>query len=308
VKRGLWLIAGLGLAAATAGPSAAATVQSPGVVEALAMDGGRIAFAAGASRRDCDRVRIWTPATGRVVRLGRATPCVETSTGTGIASVAIAGTRALWLHYTGGNIREWRLYTATTTRPRPRRLRFASRLVDLPAPIVVGHADVSRLGDILPYAVDRTVIALRASGARRFAWQSPTRVVALYALAGELAVARAGGVVTILDAGGRVLAEERYATEVDAVAITGSGLLVQRGRTLELRNPGGAGTWQLPRGSRLEGVGAGDRAFYVARGEARMLVLSGRRDQRVAAASHVTAEGLTIAVSAGRTVRTVPLR
>jgi hypothetical protein len=243
-----------------------------------------------------------------VVRFPRPTSCEETSTGTGVASVAIAGDRVLWLHFTGGNIREWSLFTATTRRPRPRRLRFVARDVDSPPPIVVGPGDASRLGDLLPYAVDRTVIALRTNGARRFAWESPSRVVALYALGGELAVARAGGVVTVLDAQGRVLREERYGSEVDAVVIAGNGLLAQRGRTLELRNAGGARTWRLPAGARLEDAAGSDRAFYVARGAAHMLVTSGRRDVVVGPASHVQAEGLTIVLARGRVVRALPLR
>ncbi|MDQ3822116.1 MAG: hypothetical protein M3321_02610 [Actinomycetota bacterium] len=276
-------------------------------MSALAADGGRIAFAVGRSASDCDRVRIWTPATGRVVRLGRTTSCVTTSTGTGIASLAIAGTRVLWLHYTGGNIREWRLYTATTARPLPRRLAFLTADVDAPAPIVVGDGDASRLGDILPYAVGRTVIALRANGARRFAWTAPRRVVALSALGGELAVAHMGGRVTVLDAGGRVLREERYAGEIDAVKITGNGLLVQRGRVLELRNAGSPRTWTLPAGSRLEDTAGSDGALYVVGGEARMLSLSGSRDVRLGAAAHVEAEGVRVALAAGRVVRTLTL-
>jgi hypothetical protein len=293
---------------AAANAASAATLTSPGPVSALAADGGRVAFAAGRSRTDCDRVRIWTPATGKLVRLARTTSCVATSTGTGIGAVAIAGARVLWLHYTGGNIREWRLFTATPTRPLPRRLAFVTADVDAPAPIVVGDGDASRLGDILPYAVGGTVIALRANGARRFTWTAPTRVVALSALGGELAVAHVGGRVTVLDASGRVLREERYASEITAVEISGNGLLVQRGRTLERRNAGTPRTWTLRADARLEDTAGGDRAFYVAGGEARMLSLSGSRDARLGAAAHVAAEGLTIALASGRNVRTLPLR
>jgi hypothetical protein len=248
--------------------AAAATLTSPAPVSALAADRGRVAFAVGRSSSDRDRVRIWTPATGGVVRLGRTTPCVTTSTGTGIASVAIAGMRVLWLQYTGGNIREWRLFTATPMRPVPRRLAFVTADVDPPAPIVVGDGDASRLGDILPYAVGRTVIALRANGARRFSWTAPTRVVALSTL-------------------------------------SGNGVLVQRGRTLELRGGRAARTWTLAAGARLEDTAGGDRALYVVGNQARMLVLSLSRDVRLAAATHVQGELATIVVSSGRTVRTL---
>ena len=72
---------------------------------------------------------------------------------------------------------------------------------------MIGQGDSSTLGDLLPYAVDRTVVALRVDGSRRFAWTAPARVIALSALNGELAVATEGATVTILDAGGRVLTD-----------------------------------------------------------------------------------------------------
>ena len=66
-----------------------------------------------------------------------------------MATVSIAGRRAVWLHYTGGN-REWSLFTATTRAPRPRQLAFIPRDVDEPAPIVLGEGSGSRYGDYIP--------------------------------------------------------------------------------------------------------------------------------------------------------------
>ena len=113
------------------------TILSPAPVQAIALDTPLLAYAGGRSRGDCDRVRIWSRATRRSVALGRPTHCEETSTGTGIAALSIAGSRVLWLHYTGGNIREWSLFTATTTARKPRLLRFISADVDADAPIVL---------------------------------------------------------------------------------------------------------------------------------------------------------------------------
>lgn len=294
------------LAAASAAAGAPRAVTAPAPVIALAFDGARIAYVSGRTSYDCDRIRIWNLSTRGVSRLGRSTNCEQTSTGNRVADIAIAGARALWLHYAGGNIREWTLWTATTTRPTPRRLRFVARDVDAPAPIVIGPGDGSPLGDMLPYAVDRAVVVLRANGARRFSWTAPARVVALSALAGELAVAYEGGRVAILDAAGRVQRNETYAGRVDAVRITGNGLVVQRGRTLELRDGGTPRTWTLPVGASLEDA-AGGRAFYVAGGRARQLSLSTGSDRLVAAGSHVQVEGVTIAVSSGRRVSALPL-
>lgn len=277
------------------------SLSAPGPVTALAADGERVAFAAGRGAGDCDRVRIWNPRSGRVVRLGRTTACVVTSTGTGIAAVSIAGRRVLWLHYTGGNIREWSLFTATETAPKPRRLRFASADADSAPPIVVGDGDASRLGDLLPYAVGREVIALRANGSRRFAWSAPGRVVALSALGGELAVASEGGRMTVLDLAGRVLREESYAGEISALELTGAGVLVQRGRTLEHRGGSGA-PWValLPAGARLVDAAGTTDALYVVRGLVRARRIGASRDVVVGRGAFAQVEGLRLATASGR--------
>ena len=187
------------------------TVTAPASVTALAFDAGRVAYASGRSASDCNRVQVWDLATRGVTTFPRPTTCVQTSTGSGISDLSIAGNRVLWAHYIGGNQREWTLWTATTTKTKPLRLRFITRDADDAPPIVVGDGESALPGGILPYAVDSEVIALRTNGARRFAWTAPARVTALSALGGELAVASAGGVVTVLDAGGNVLRTESYA-------------------------------------------------------------------------------------------------
>ena len=286
--------------AALAGSSRSVTVPAP--VVAVAFDGSRIAYASGRSAADCNRVYVWNLATRGVSKLGRKTHCEQTSTGNAIASVAIAGIRVLWIHYAGGNFRDWSLWTATTTKPAPIRLRLVTREADAAAPIVIGDGDAGRLGDILPYAVGRTVIALRADGARRFAWTAPARVVALSALGGELAVATEGGAVTVLDAAGRVLSEESYASEIQVVKFAGNGLLVQRGRALELRNVGGSRIWTLPSGARL--VDAADaRAYYVSGGRIHAQSLAGSATRIVGRGTEGAVEGSTLAIAEGRLVR-----
>lgn len=277
------------------------SVSATATVTLLAMDGRRVAFAEAASSRDCHRVRVWNLQTRAVMKLGRTTACVNTSTGTGIASLALAGNRVLWLHYTGGNIREWRLFTATTTARRPRLVRMVSRDVDGRAPIVVGDGNSSRFGDLLPYAVDRDVAVLKADGSRRFSWRAPARVTALSALFGKLAVATEGGTVTVLDASGKPVRSEEFSDEVAGVKLSGDGILVQRGRTLEVRRGGESRTFQLPAGARLEDA-LGDRAFYVTGGQARQLSLRGGAQRMIAVGSHIQAELSTVTVSSGRRV------
>ena len=278
------------------------TVTAPAPVTALAFDAGRVAFASGRSARDCNRVRVWNLVTRGVTTFPRPTSCIETSTGNGISGLAIAGNRVLWAHYIGGNFRDWTLWTATTTKPKPLRLRAVTREADDPAPLVVGDGDSGGLGGMLPYALGREVVALRTSGARRFAWTAPGHVNALSARGGELAVASAGGIVTVLEAGGDVVRSEAYAAEVQAVELTGAALLVQRGRTLELRGSGPARTWLLPAGARLEDA-QGNRAYYMAAGQIRELRLDAiNRQRQLGLGSHVQVDGERLALSSGRRV------
>ena len=282
--------------------AATRTVTAPAPVTALAFDAGRLAYASGHSASDCTRVQVWNLATRGVTLFPRPTSCVETSTGSGISGLAIAGNRVLWTHYIGGNFRDWTLWTATTTKTKPLRLRFVTREAEDPAPIVVGDGDSGTPGGILPYAVDREVIAVRTNGARRFAWTAPARVTALSARDGELAVASAGGVVTVLDAGGSVLRTETFASEVQAVELTGEALVVQRARALELRGAGGPHLWPLAARAQLEDADA-TFAYYVLGGQIRQLRLTADRlERQVGIGSHVQVEGSRLATSTGTRV------
>ena len=305
MRLALLLAAAVVAASAHAG-TANRAVSAPGLITALAVDGRTIAYTAGPSRRDCDRVRMWNLSTRRVTTLGRRTACVQTSTGTAVAQLALAGNRALWLHYTGGNIREWSLWTATTARPAPRRLAFVSQDVDSPAaPIVVGDGDANRYGQLLPYAVGRRVIALAPTGQRRFTWDAPARVVGLSTVGGQVAVAQEGGRVTILEHHGWVVREESYSGEIDAVRLAFGAVTVQRGRTLERRGEGRR-TWRLPAGARLADATA-EHAFYVARDGIHLLSFSTGRDRVIASGSRVAVDGPTIAVASARRVLLLPL-
>jgi hypothetical protein len=289
------------LAVPLADAASVRSVSTPGPVVALALDGRVAAFAEGVSNRDCDRVWLWNLQTRRVTKLGRTTPCVETSTGHGIASVAIASGRALWLHYTGGNTREWRLFTATRTSPRPRQLKLLFAEADERAPIVLGNGDSSRFGDLLPYAVDREVVILRSDGDRYFTWQAPARVVALSALFGKLAVASEGGIVTVLLRNGTVVGTEHFEGEVTAVKLSGDGVLAQIGSRLELRRNGTSRTFALPRGARLRDA-ISDRALFVAGGQIRQLSLATGAQRALGPGVDVDAQLSTVVIATGRRV------
>jgi hypothetical protein len=290
-----------GLLAGAAAASSPSYVTAPAPVSAVAFDGARVAYAVGASAGDCNRVRLWNVSTGGVTRLGRGVPCAQTSTGTGVASVALAGNRALWLNYIGGNIREWTLWTASGTSPKPRRLAFAAKDVDAPSPIVVGDGNTSRKGDLLPYAVDRAVIVLRTSGARRFTWRAPAQVVALDARDGQVAVATADGTVTVLDAAGHVVTQEQLGPGISAVQLSGNALVAQIGRTLDVVGPGPIRQYSLPAGARLQDA-LESTALYAVGGSVISLSTSTGDRLVVARGTAGALESSLAAVASGRRV------
>lgn len=268
----------------------ATVILAPSFLSGVAVDGPGVAYA----DTSC-RVSIWQA--GRTVRLG-ATPCTErTSTGSGLAGLALAGGRALWVTYAGGNIREFTVWTATRTSPRPRRLAFASGDVDAAPAVTVGDGD----GDLLPYAVKRAVVVLRANGARRFAWTAPAPVTAVDAFAGEVAVATAGGLVTVLDANGRVLDEERFGADVYGLQISGSSLVAQVGSTLEVR--GGVSTKKvgIRRGQKLVGAGGG-RAALLGRDGAQLLDLDTGKRSSLGAVRQARVDGVRVVTASGRRI------
>jgi len=286
----------------TALVAGALAVVSPASVNALAAAGGRAAFAAAPTSRHCDRVYVWTTSGRRAVPLGAPKPCGDRlSTGRGVWALALAGDRALWLTYAGGNIREWSLWTGTPSRPRPRLLRFVPRDVDAPAPVVVGNPG----GGLLPYAVDRLVIGLRANGSRAFAWTAPAPPLALSAAPGKVAVTLPGGRVIVLDAAGQTLSDRTYDATVLETRITSAGLVLRRSRSLGLA---AATPWPLPARARLEDV-QGHLAAYSVGSTLHLLRLDTGHELtlRLAAPVHAQIDPGRLYVSSDRLVSERPM-
>jgi hypothetical protein len=281
------------------GAAASPTVVAPRAVSAVALDEGRSVFA---TVRECGGVRVWRPVGGSVIRIGKPRACPQTSTGAALASVAVAGNRVLWLEYVGGNLREWSLFTGTTTRPQARRLHVVTNEAGDDAPIVLGGGDGTRLGGLLPYAVGRAVFVLRVSGGRRFSWAAPALVTALDADRGQVAVATLGGLVTILDANGDFVRRERFSGRVSTLRITRNGVAVQYGRTVEVRGAGPSQSTLLPRGGQLVGAAA-DRVYYASAAGVRVRFLADGRDTLVAAGTLADVDGNIMVVAAGRRLR-----
>jgi hypothetical protein len=103
-----------------------------GPVSELAADGGRVAILVRTETGSCarDRVAVWAPATRSFVPIG-ASACVgSTSTGAGLFSVGLAGTRVAYVQFAGGNTRELRLRLASVGSPRAVTVASASFGVD----------------------------------------------------------------------------------------------------------------------------------------------------------------------------------
>ena len=160
--RTLLVGAALGMTLASSVAAAAPTVDTPrtlatrGPVTALAADGDRVALIVSVPyhRLHCASVVVWEPMRSRVVRLQR--PCGpgdEISRREHTQAVALAGTRAAWLHVGGGHTLEAVLETATLARPaRPFWLAYGASYEG-------GDGDFVRdpVGDgsLLAFTVDR---------------------------------------------------------------------------------------------------------------------------------------------------------
>ena len=251
------VLLGLGALLVASSVAAAASsdrsVTSPGSVLGLARSGYSVAFLSGPSTGHCGpHVELWQLATRGVYRLGRHTDAVcneRPSGGSGVTDLAVAGFRVLWLAYAGGNLRDWVLYTATTTRPAERQLEFKEVEPDATPPIVVGVASES----VLPYSVGSTVKALSPNGKVRYRWRAPARVTNTTAYGAQVAVFVAGGRCFVLSPGGSV--EQTYAFPPGAVqefALAGAGLVVQlRGGRIEIHKGNAVKKLAIPASGRM---------------------------------------------------------
>jgi hypothetical protein len=97
------------------------TVSTRRPITDLSADGARVAFVA-ASPIDCDHAAVWTPATRTIARFDFPHLCLPTSTGSGIYDLELAGSRAAWVHYGGGNTWEFQLVSASLSDRRPATL------------------------------------------------------------------------------------------------------------------------------------------------------------------------------------------
>ena len=261
------------LALGAAGGASARDIDAKGPVVSLATVGVDVAYAVRV-RPSCFEVRVWNTADRGVRRY--AGHCFEsTSTGSGVAGVTVSNGRALWLTFTGGNIREWSLWTKSRTSSA-KRIRFVARDVDAAAPIVLGSAWEGSL----PYAVDRTIVVLRPDGARRFALTAQDRVVFVSAHSRGYAAVLADGRVLTISPTGTVLRERPFDPGfVEAAVLAGPGMMLKTPEGIEIHDGSSVRELPLPAGSRFLGYAEGLLAYASGR-QLRLL--------RVPTAAHTT--------------------
>ena len=254
-------LAALVVVAGAAALTPSRTVVAPLPVQDLALTGRSVAYVADAppTTLRCARIALWYPVGNRRFAFDAKEPCREqASTGQGVWDIGVATRRLLWITYTGGNFREWSLWTATTTRRTPRRLRFLSRDVDAPPPIVIGAAR----HNAIPYAVDREVVLLGDDGRTIFKTTVPSPVRMLATGPGppdcSVAVLLATGDLLCLDRTGTFTPSGAYPlTSVKALGVLPSGAAIQIDRELVVVPPGTheASRLTLPRGATMVDLG-----------------------------------------------------
>lgn len=254
--------------------AAAATSRerlAAGPISALSVTGAEIAYA-DAYRTGCHEVRVW----GHDDRSDRrlASHCfTSTSTGSGVAGVIVYALRGLWLTYTGGNIREWSLWTKGF-HAKTRRIAFLTADVDGPPPVILGRAWEGSL----PYATGRTIVVLDFDGSRRFTLTAPDRVVALSAHSAGYAAVLANGKLMTISPAGKPLRTYAYAPGlVQEAVLSRQGLVVKTAAGLEVHGETPVRKLPLPRGARFLGLTEGIVAYGTGR-ELRLLRLASSRD------------------------------
>jgi hypothetical protein len=233
--------------------------EAPGTLSAVGIAGTEVTYAS-EYRAGCHEIRLWNVADRSDRRY--ASHCfVGTSTGSGVGGIAGTGGRALWLTYTGGNIREWSLWTKGRGG-RAKRIGSFAADVDGPPPVVLGRAWEGSL----PYAVGRSVIVLGPNGSRKFTLTAPGRVAALTAHSRGYAAVLADGKVLTISLAGSALREHPFQEGVvqDAV-LAAAGLIVKTADGVEIHRGNTVRELPLPRGSRFLGYSAGIVAYGTGR-------------------------------------------
>lgn len=143
----LTAVAGIGVAVAAVAVTSASglagakpkLVTTKGAIEALAMDGRRIAYDLEARDLGCNTLHVWDAPVGADVVVSGAGTCEadSTSTGSGVREIAVGGNRVAWIVNLGGNTESVdTLYTALVGGVKEKKLAQAERTGDIDGELV----------------------------------------------------------------------------------------------------------------------------------------------------------------------------
>ncbi len=226
-----------------------------GRIEALALDGNRIAYDVDPSSANRNKVLVWNIRTGKTMTVsGNKTRHADSSgTGAGVFQLAIAGIRVAWLVNLGGNTEgDDYLYESSIVKPKERQIASVVRLGDncpgRSQPNCAGQWLGGLVGSGGMLALNRwttddggsvtegALNLLVGTKTKQIATGADT-VEAVSVDAGRVAVLRSDGTVALYSSSsGDVLRTVSPASAAE-VALSGHNLVVlTQARTLELYN------------------------------------------------------------------------
>ena len=254
--------------------------RTAGQIEALAMDGSRIAYdiAGGyGARTRCNEVYVWNPVRHSTTRVsGRGTCGADnTSTGAGVRELALAGGRVAWIVNQGGNSESGdHLYVSTVAGRRERVLATAFRTGSVDG-ILTGNWLGGLVGarsflGIDHWATDSTGAVnsarLQRIGARLGDLAQGTDAMLAESTDGRLvAVLRENGTIGLYSASGALLRTVTPNQGAREIAVRGDYVAVlTTASTLEVYNSHSGRrlkTWRVARGAQSLDVSSGLAAY-----------------------------------------------
>lgn len=289
------------------------TVATSTPVSDLSADGSRVALVT-ASRIDCDHAAVWTPAAKAIVRFGFPRLCMPTSTGSGIYDLELAGSRAAWVSYGGGNTWEFRLSSATLSNREPVQLSYESADAGTYWPYQV-RAD----GDLLVFNDGARLVRL---GGGRERCQEKERGISICttlrrdlhaapveAVSGRLIAIRETREVAVVDGRGEVV--RVFPLAVSSARLDGDDLVVARANALErysVQTGALERTRPIPSGYKLADVDSGIAVLRRATAIRLLRLEDGRSltiERRGPMFAELEAPGLYYSQAVGKTGRVV---
>jgi hypothetical protein len=245
--------------AASSAPGDVSTPRDAPIL-GIAVAGSMVAATLDQGAVECWHGELWNAATNKATHLGKKVACDAPG---GIRGPAIVGRRAVWATNVGGNLRDWTVWTATSTSPTPKALAKVSSVdASDPDPVVIGKAGAG----IVAYAVGASVTALRENGST--AWKLTAPATATLITSGDpysqgvevTSIFTAGGGAVVVDASGKVLTNGTSDGLTALCMPVGGGMMGQKATTLAVIGQP-VKTFALPANARLVGC-VPDVAIY----------------------------------------------